>query len=402
MVLALVRRQRRVDLEPGVLERDHVGHLRVGDRLHAAVQVAGRHGADLRAEAADQRALVHPDVAHVVHRVADQRDLQRPPRRHRRRGPRPAAHVGAERLALPVIGQHAEPPPGPDHGVGGVLRPVHPLVVGHVGHVPRGGDRRLGLDVGQADGQPGFGQQPGDPHRRPVGQHHHQHAVEVGVLKLAHDPLGIFPVLHHLAGDELADPGQAGGELGGIPLLAPGDARDHVVVQVLHDPQDPDPGPSLTHHSLPEGWAEPGSVPAGQRWPYSSWYRRYRASIWSGGSGVTAHRAGQMDRAGRVLAHHRRLHRVARGGAHGEHPVAAQQHGRRAVTRQGRRPPRGRSPRRRSARTGPIGISPPNSSAIAVITQGIGSPRAAHAVAYREWVCTTPPTSGHVPVDVGV
>lgn len=30
---------------------------------------------------------------------------------------------------------------------------------------------------------------------------------------------------------------------------------------------------------------------------------------------------------------------------------------------------------------GPIGMSPPNSSAIAVITQGIGSARAAHAVA---------------------
>src|SRR5215470_1472485 len=42
---------------------------------------------------------------------------------------------------------------------------------------------------------------------------------------------------------------------------------------------------------------------------------------------LTPH-AGQMDRAGRVLAHHRRLDRVARGGAHGEHPMAAQQHGR--------------------------------------------------------------------------
>ena len=43
---------------------------------------------------------------------------------------------------------------------------------------------------------------------------------------------------------------------------------------------------------------------------------------------------------------------------------------------------------------GPTGMGPPNSSAIAVSTQGIGSPRAAHAVAYDEWVCTTPPTSG--------
>ena len=43
---------------------------------------------------------------------------------------------------------------------------------------------------------------------------------------------------------------------------------------------------------------------------------------------------------------------------------------------------------------GAIGISPPNSSAIPVITHGIGSWRAAQAVAYGEWVCTTPPTSG--------
>ena len=40
-----------------------------------------------------------------------------------------------------------------------------------------------------------------------------------------------------------------------------------------------------------------------------------------------------------------------------------------------------------------IGISPPNSSAIAVSTHGIASPRAAHAVAYVLWVWTTPLTS---------
>ena len=43
---------------------------------------------------------------------------------------------------------------------------------------------------------------------------------------------------------------------------------------------------------------------------------------------------------------------------------------------------------------GPIGTGPPNSSAIIVRTHGTGSPRAAHAVAYVECVCTTPPTSG--------
>ena len=43
---------------------------------------------------------------------------------------------------------------------------------------------------------------------------------------------------------------------------------------------------------------------------------------------------------------------------------------------------------------GPTGMSPPNSSAIIVSTHGIGSRRAHQAVAYVEWVCTTPPTSG--------
>ena len=42
---------------------------------------------------------------------------------------------------------------------------------------------------------------------------------------------------------------------------------------------------------------------------------------------------------------------------------------------------------------GPTGIGPPNSSAIAVSTHGISSPRAAHAVAYGLWVWATPPTS---------
>ena len=51
---------------------------------------------------------------------------------------------------------------------------------------------------------------------------------------------------------------------------------------------------------------------------------------------------------------------------------------------------------------GPTGISPPNSSAIMVSTHGIGSPRTAQAVAYVEWVCTTPPTCGHLAVDVGL
>ena len=51
---------------------------------------------------------------------------------------------------------------------------------------------------------------------------------------------------------------------------------------------------------------------------------------------------------------------------------------------------------------GPTGMSPPNSSAHIVSTHGTASPRAAQAVAYVEWVCTTPPTRGHLAIDVGL
>ncbi len=43
---------------------------------------------------------------------------------------------------------------------------------------------------------------------------------------------------------------------------------------------------------------------------------------------------------------------------------------------------------------GPSGISPPNSSAMAVSAHGTASCRAAQAHAYVECVCTTPPTCG--------
>src|SRR5262249_49190753 len=105
----------------------------------------------------------------------------------------------------------------------------------------------------------------------------------------------------------------------------------------------------------------------------------------------------EVHGAGDVLAHHGRLDRLARRGADREDAVVQHQHG-----------GRGGAPRRRSSvsttprpissfpirANGPTGISPPNSSAIAVSTQGIDSPRAANAVAYGLCVCATPPTSG--------
>src|ERR1017187_9050077 len=64
---------------------------------------------------------------------------------------------------------------------------------------------------------------------------------------------------------------------------------------------------------------------------------------------------GQVDRARHVFAHHGGLHRVLPA----PWPIAS--------------PP--------ISANGPTGISPPNSSAIAVITHGMGSALAAHAVA---------------------
>src|ERR1022692_5120828 len=51
--------------EPLALQRAQGGGLVVGDREHSPVHVAWRYRQDLRPEAADQGALVHPDVAHV-------------------------------------------------------------------------------------------------------------------------------------------------------------------------------------------------------------------------------------------------------------------------------------------------------------------------------------------------
>jgi len=126
-----------------------------------------------------------------------------------------------------------------------------PCTPWYVGHVPGRGDVRLGLDVGQADRQPRLRQQPGHPHRRTVGEHHHQHAVQAGALELAHHPLGVLAVLDRLGRDELADAGQLVGDLGRVAGLTLGDAGDHVVVQILHDAQDPDAGPTRGHDIPP-------------------------------------------------------------------------------------------------------------------------------------------------------
>ncbi len=102
--------------------------------------------------------------------------------------------------------------------------------------------------------------------------------------------------------------------------------------------------------------------------------------------------AGRCARSGHVLDHDRSLHGGPRVRTDGEGAVVLHQHRLRAALTQRRHDA---LPDRLVADEGERSDrhSPPNSSAIIVSTHGIGSPRAAHAVAYVEWVCTTPPTS---------
>ena len=156
-------------------------------------------------------------------------------------------------------------------------------------------------------------------------------------LELAHHPLGVLPVLHRLSRDEVAHPGQAGRPL---PPHSPPAGRSMPGIMSSYRscmiPKNPDPGLSLAHRSLPEGWAEPGSVPAGQRWPYSFWYRPYSASIWSGGSGSRPDRPLARWTVLAASSHITAAFTASRAvGPDGEYPVAAQQHGGRAVPGQG-------------------------------------------------------------------
>ena len=150
------------------------------DRLGGAVESARRERVDLRAERGEQRVHVDADVAHPVHRVAEDRDLERAPARRRRRPRAPTPDRVGERRRAASRRDDVERPAGADQRVRRVLRAVDALVVGEVGHVP--GARSppaTGCDVRDADGQPRLGERARDVHRRAVGEHHHEQAVEV-------------------------------------------------------------------------------------------------------------------------------------------------------------------------------------------------------------------------------
>ena len=240
VVLALVVLQARVDLEARVLVGHQRAHVVVADGLRRAVQRSRRERVDLGPERAQQRVDVDADVAHAVHRVAEDGHLQRAPARDRGGRPRPVADRLDERVGVPVVGDDVERAPGADHGVGRVLRAVDALVVGQVGHVPLGGDPGDGLDVGQADRQLGVRERARHAHARPVGEHDDEQPVEPLPLEVRDDAIDVVAVAGGRADLDVGDAGQGLAELARVRGLALGDARQHLVVERLHDAQQPD------------------------------------------------------------------------------------------------------------------------------------------------------------------
>jgi hypothetical protein len=60
-------------------------------------------------------------------------------------------------------------------------------------------------------------------------------------LKVAHHTLGVGTVLDRRRDLDGGHVAQRRGDLGGVAGLALGDAREHLVVERLHDPQQADP-----------------------------------------------------------------------------------------------------------------------------------------------------------------
>ena len=177
-----------------------------------------------------------------------------------------------------------------------------------------------------------------------------------------------------------------------VARLALGDAREHLVVELLHDAQQADPragGPG----------ARRGPVSAGRR-RSGSGHRARRSPLGRAGQGCPSVRARWTVRA--TSSHMTAALTASRAvGADGEHAVAAHQHRGRAVSASVATMPWPISSPPMSA-NGPTGIAPPNSSAIAVRTHGIGSAARRPGGRVRAVRVGDAAHGGHLAVDVGV
>jgi len=234
-LLALLGAQPGVDLEPLVFLVDHRFDLRRGRGLHGAVEIAGRDHAQLWPQLAQHRGFIHADVAHAIHRVAEDGDLHPPQGADRGRGARPVLEGALEFRRLPVIGDDRQGHPGPHQGIGLILSAVDALVIGHVAHVPLVGDVALRLGVRQHQRQARVDQGARDIHRRAIGQHHHHDAVHAVALEPGDDLFRVGPVAHRLGEDDLRHIRKLLGDGASVIRLALGDPWQHSIVQFLHD-----------------------------------------------------------------------------------------------------------------------------------------------------------------------
>ena len=238
----LLAREPGIELEDVRVTRQHRVDVGVGDGGQARHQTAEILADDRRSDLAQQRRRVIQDVAHPVHRVAEQRDPGAPQPGHRLRCPRPVGERARECLRPPVAGDHRERLTGAHERVGLVLGAVDPLVIGQIRHVPGGGDRTLGLDVGQQHRHGCAHQRAHGAHRRAVGQHHDRDPVHALGGELADDRLDVAAVARRAREAHLRHVGQLPRDGGRELPLALGDPGQHVVVELLHDSQQADPG----------------------------------------------------------------------------------------------------------------------------------------------------------------
>ena len=254
-IAVAVVRQRRIDVEVLPVLGDHRVDLGLAGGLHQPVDDADVHMVDLRPQPPHEGGVVGQDVAHAGH-LADGAHAHPLEVARRPGGVAEIADEGAEPLRPPILRDDRAGDAHAQDGVGGVLGAVDALVVGQVRHVPVVGDRRQRLDVGQHDRQRVRHQRADGAQRRAIGQHHDDDAVDVAVRKALHVAFDVVPVPRRAGEHHLGDRGQRVADFARIGLLALGDARQHVVVQLLHDAEQAQAGAAVGgRHGLPPKWS---------------------------------------------------------------------------------------------------------------------------------------------------
>ena len=101
---------------------------------------------------------------------------------------------------------------------------------------------RSRLDVREHERDGGVEQRAHRTHRRTVGEHHDRDPLDAVGHQLTSDRLDIGAIARGTREHDFGDVREPFSHLTGVPRLVLGDARDHVVVELLHDSEQADPG----------------------------------------------------------------------------------------------------------------------------------------------------------------